>query len=387
MRKRLGLLGLGLIGLVLVACSQQPVSQHPPPQQPPPQANATPQETSQNLLALGEEIQQAIRELQEALQELLPQPLSTQALNLDTLQALPDLRLERLFSIRPQDVVPLETQSLLRGKFEWTGGDPRMVGPSDDLEVLFRQKADDPWNKLLADWDASTRGPASRTVETHPPYNKDQLSETPTKAFFAVDFRNDGKNEGEATFNATWRSSTCVPGKYLIEPESLGLKGFLDHPTTGQRLVDLANLSLTTSPTRLGLEWDLSLLVEGNDSGLKTQGRVVVNGSAMQGTCGSLLEKFKPSSGQVSLDLSTRNKSLRLEFGVTRVEENPTRIHIQNGLLRGDSKVVTFEGILDDQNNNCVPGENLTLRFAAGETMSLEAFLIQHMDAKPCNRP
>jgi len=252
--------------------------------------------------------------------------------------------------------------------------------------MRFKQQATDPWNKLLADWDASTKGTPSPTVETHQPHNTQNTMETPTKAFFAVDFGENGSNEGEATFTARWRPSTCLSGKYLLEPESLELKGFLDHPNANQRLVDLTNLSFTTSTTRLSLAWNFSLLSQGNESALHTQGQVVVNGTTTPGTCGNLLENFNASSGEVSIDLSTPNTSLHLSFQVTQVEENPVRIHIQNGLLRVDSKVVTFEGILDDQNNNCVPGENLILHFAGGQTMTLETFLIQRMNAQPCNQ-
>ncbi|WP_162798781.1 hypothetical protein [Thermus caldifontis] len=261
------------------------------------------------------------------------------------------------------------------------------MGPSDDLELRFKQQTTDPWNKALADWDASTKGTPSPTVETHQPWDTQNTQEMPTKAFFAVDFGENGSNEGEATFTASWRPSTCLSGKYLLEPVSLTLKGFLDHPNGSQRLADLTNLSVTTSATRLALEWNLSLLAQGNNSALHTEGQVVVNGSSTPGACGNLLENFNASSGEVSVDLSTRNSSLHLGFQVTQVEENTGRIHIQNGLLRVDSKVVTFEGILDDQNHNCVPGENLTLHFAGDQTMSLEDFLIQHMGAQPCNQP
>jgi hypothetical protein len=251
--------------------------------------------------------------------------------------------------------------------------------------MRFKQGDADPWNKLLADWNASTKGTPSPTVETHQPRDTQNTQEMPTKAFFAVDFGEDGSNEGETTFTARWRPSTCLSGKYLLEPESLNLKGFLDHPNRSQRLVDLADLSSTTSTSRLALAWDLSLLVQGNDSALHTRGQVAVNGSATPDTCGSLLETFNASSGEVSIDLSTRNKSFHLEFRVSRVEESPVRIYIQNGLLRVDSKVITFEGILDNKNNNCVPGENLTLHFAGGQTLSLEDFLIQQAGAQPCN--
>uniref|UniRef100_UPI00261CEA2F hypothetical protein n=1 Tax=uncultured Thermus sp. TaxID=157149 RepID=UPI00261CEA2F len=292
-----------------------------------------------------------------------------------------------ILSVKPQELYPLAVSPLPRGKIECIGGNCTQVGPSNDLEVRFKQQATDPWNKLLADWDASTKGPASPTVETHQPYNTQDTLETPTKAFFAVDFGENGSNEGEATFIASWRPSICLSGKYLLEPESLSLQGFLDHPNGSQRLVDLADLSVTTSATRLVLAWNLSLLTQVNDSALHTQGQVVVNGTSTPGTCGSLLENFNASSGEVSIDLSTHNSSLHLSFRVTQVEESPLRIHIQDGLMRVNSKVVTFEGILDDANNNCIPGENLTLHFAGGQTMNLETFFTQHMGAQPCNQP
>ncbi len=376
MRKLARFTGLGLIGLLLVAC----------PMQPTPQANATPQETGQYLQALGEEIQQVIQELKNALKGFSPE-LSMQGLSPNSLQSIPELRLEKLFSIQPLDIVPLATQNLPRGKIECIGGNCNQVGPSDDWELRFKQQATDPWNKLLADWDASTIGTPSPTVETHQPYSTQNTGETPTKAFFAVDFGENGSNEGQATFTARWRPSTCLSGKYLLEPESLSLQGFLDHPNGSQRLVDLAKLSITTSDTRLALDWNLSLLTQGNDSALHTQGQVVVNGTSTPGTCGSLLENFNASSGEVSIDLSTHNSSLHLSFRVTQVEESPLRIHIQDGLMRVNSKVVTFEGILDDANNNCIPGENLTLHFAGGQTMNLETFFTQHMGAQPCNEP
>lgn len=367
--------GLGLLGLVLVACSPQPT----------PQANATPQETSQSLQALSAEIQQVFQELGNAFQELLPQQLSTLNLNPNSLRTLSELQLDRLFPIQPLDITPLGTQSLPRGKMECVGSNCNEVGPSDDLELRFKKHSTDPWNKLLADWDYSTKGNPSPTVETHPRYNTQDTMETPTKAFFALDFGDNGSKEGEATFTAQWRPSTCLQGKYLFEPQSLGLTGFLDHPNRTQRLVDLRKLSYTSSASQQDLAWNLSLLVQGNDSALHTQGQMTVKGTATPGTCGSLQENFSPSSGQVSITLSTQNHSMSLSFTVPKVEDNPLRIHIQNGNLRVDGKVVTFEGIFDDQNKNCVPGENLTLHFASGQTMSLETFLIQHMGVRPCN--
>ncbi|WP_105318184.1 hypothetical protein [Thermus tenuipuniceus] len=127
MKKVIRAAGLGLLGLALVACSQQSI----------PQANATPQETAQNLGTLSEEVQQVIQELANAFQGLgLPswQP-SIQGLDPGALQALLNLRLDAFFSVRPPDLVPLATNPLPRGQAECIGGNCYWVGPSDDLEI------------------------------------------------------------------------------------------------------------------------------------------------------------------------------------------------------------------------------------------------------------
>lgn len=376
-------LWLGLV-LALVACSTQQPPQQQPPQQPP-QATATPQEIATGLQSLASEIQQAIQEIQSTLEGVVPLQLANQGLGLEDLKALPHLDLQKLLNTNLLHLTPLAAYDLPRGKIECTGQSCNPVGPSDDLEVRFRERSTDPWNKALADWNYSTKGAPSSTVWVHDPNNTRDTQEMPTKAFFALDLREDGTNQGEATFTARWRPSTCLSGNYLLEPENLSVQGFVDHPTQAGRLADLRKLNFTSSNTQVGLEWDLSLLVQGNTSGLATKGLIRALGTTTPGTCGSLLEKFDARSGEVDVELSTRNSSMRIAFTVTQVEEYPAvRFHLKNGYLRVDSKVVTFEGILDDQNNNCVPGENLTLRFAGGQTMSLEAFLIQHMGAQPC---
>lgn len=375
MKKSQRILWLGLV-FVFAACSSQQS----------PQANATPQETASELQNLAAEVQQAIQEIQNAVTEVLPQQLASQGLHLESLQALARLDLQELLRPNPLHLTPLAASDLPRGRIECTGSSCDQVGSSDDLEVRFRERVTDPWNKALADWNYSTKGTSSPTVRVHDPYYIAYTQEMPTKAFFALDLKEDGTNQGEATFTARWRPSTCLSGKYLSEPENLSLQGFVDHPTQAGRLADLRKLNFTSSNTQVGLEWDLNLLVQGNASGLATKGFVRTLGTSTPGACGSLLEKFDARSGELDAELSTRNSSMRIAFKVTQVEETPsTRIHVQNGYLRVDSKVVTFEGILDDQNGNCVPGENLTLRFAGGQTMSLETFLIQHMGATPCD--
>jgi len=262
------------------------------------------------------------------------------------------------------------------------------VGSSDDLEMSF-QKPDGSWNKLFADWDYSSKGAPSPTVYVHAPYDQQgqYLQEMPTKAFGSLDLGENGTNEGEATLQATWRPSACLSGKYLTEPGYLSLTGFLQRPAGTGRLVDLPSLSLTTSASQLKLVWKLSLLTQGNDADLYTEGSIQINGSSTPGTCGSLLEKFNASSGEVDVKLDTRNHTARLYFRITDWNENTGAVTSQNGYLTIDNKTVTFAGVLDDANGNCVPGDNLTLTFAGGQTMSLEEYLIQNLGAIPCSNP
>lgn len=362
------------LALMLSAC----------PMQQPPQANATPEGTSYSLQGMASDIQGVMAEIEAALRGILPQSVSPGLSDFSVLKVLPKLDLQSLLSLKPQGFFPLATQDLPRGKIECVGGSCQLAGPSEDLEVSFKNQASEPWNFLLADWNSSRKPPSSPTVFAHSPQNTSDTQEVPTKAFFTLDLGKNGSNEGEATLSAQWRQSACLSGKYLLEPVSLNLEGFLNHPNTTGRLVDLRKLRFASSNTRLSLEWELGLVTQGNNSGLFTKGLVGINGSATPGSCGSLLERFDASTGDLDVELSTRNHSMRIAFGVTQVEENPTRIHIQNGYLRVDNKVVTFAGILDDQNGNCVPGENLTLTFAGGRTMSLEAYLTQYMQASPC---
>jgi hypothetical protein len=382
-----GFLGASLLFL-LTACPQTPA---------PPQSNATPSELSTALQNVGQDIQNTLSQLNQELQGLLQvqgfisnqstplsQGLQTLEQRLDPLaylkQPLPRAQ-ELLGGILPQGV-----QTLPRGRFEcpYNSGCTQ-VGSSNDLEMRF-QRPDGTWNKLFADWDYSSKGASSSTVYVHDPSDTQgqYLQEMPTKAFGSLDLKEDGTNEGEATFQASWRPSTCLSGKYLTEPGNLSLTGFLQRPAGTGRLVDLPSLSLTTSASQLKLVWNLSLLTQGNDADLHTEGFIQINGSSTPGTCGSLLEKFNASSGEVDVKLDTRNHAARLYFKITDWNENTGAITIQNGYLTVDGKTVTFAGVLDDANGNCVPGENLTLTFAGGQTMSLETYLIQNLEVSPC---
>jgi hypothetical protein len=381
-----GFLGASLLFL-LTACPQTPA---------PPQSNTTPSEFSTALQNVGQDIQGTLSQINQELQQLLQgiafgqftplgQGLQTLEQRLDPLvylkQPIPKLQ-GLLGGILPQG----NPSNLPRGVFECpSSGSCNPVDPNSD-DLVIRYQTGSTWNKLLADWNYSSKGTPSPTVYVHNPSDTQgqYLQEMPTKAFGSLDLKEDDTNEGEATFQASWRPSTCVSGRYLLEPGSLSLVGFLNRPSATGRLVDLQSLSLTTSASQLKLVWNLSLLTQGNNADLHTEGFIQSNGSSTPGTCGSLLEKFNASSGEVDVKLDTRNHTARFYFKITDWNENTGAITIQNGYLTVDGKTVTFAGVLDDANGNCVLGDHLTLTFAGGETMSLEDYLIQNLEVSPC---
>ena len=91
-------------------------------------------------------------------------------------------------------------------------------------------------------------------------------------------------------------------------------------------------------------------------------------------------EDFEVDEATVRADVSATSAgdSRSLGFGV-KVDDivtEPASARLSKGVVEVDSRAaVTFSGTLDDANGNEVPGENVTLNFADGETVSLETFL------------
>lgn len=88
---------------------------------------------------------------------------------------------------------------------------------------------------------------------------------------------------------------------------------------------------------------------------------------------------FIPESGTIATELSgLPGETSSIAFGFTFDAFDPNAevvAEIRNGslILNGDeSRAVTFGGPLGDQNNNGIPGDELTVRFADGSSTSLE---------------
>ena len=100
------------------------------------------------------------------------------------------------------------------------------------------------------------------------------------------------------------------------------------------------------------------------------------------------LRGFEPESGAVDMRLSSTKagdtSSFRLAFTFDDlVLDDPTgnSVAVDGDLSVDGAAAVTFNGTLDDEDADGIPGDNLVLEFANGDTTTLEAFIESRLQA------
>ena len=150
----------------------------------------------------------------------------------------------------------------------------------------------------------------------------------------------------------------------VAEPTSLNVNG------TGS-LFDLNSVGYNVSD-------------EGGTDSVTTQGEitskegpvlgwnVTLNGERERKSC--FTSDYRPSSGSVNVSLTSEAGSFAFATDIDNVEDES--VALSNATVQIDgATALSFEGTLDDQNSNGVPGENVTLSFAGGNTTTLEQVL------------
>ena len=267
---------------------------------------------------------------------------------------------------------------LPRGVYTYTESDGSegwvLQEASDDLVLNWSYDADPTTAEIEAedasatfDWDAQ-----SLTAEVEIP--KGETLEVPTGANFSMV----AGGESVADVNADltyYRAVGCgdeLGG--ILEPTSLTVNG-------SGSLLSLENVGYTVTET------------DSSDT-VSTQGRVALAGETVVldwniSVEGELVREdcytsdFIPESGTIATELSgLPGETSSIVFGFTFDGFDPDAevvAEIRNGslILNGDeSRAVTFGGPLGDQNNNGIPGDELTIRFADGSSTTLEQVLV-----------
>ena len=173
----------------------------------------------------------------------------------------------------------------------------------------------------------------------------------------------------------TCPDGVLVPTSGLVDG-SIGVDATIALNAVGFTLADDAfdtsgEIVATAGSNAIGVDWNVGLgidLTRGTDCFVEDVD--VIDGSVA-------VSVFGTSAGT-----TTR---LALGFGFSDIQtgeyDEPVSVAISGGQLRlNGTLVVAFAGRLDDANANGIPGDALTLTFADGTTMTLEAYLETYVE-------
>ncbi len=309
-------------------------------------------------------------------------PSAAQLSEAETDAALGDLGRElvsTVFSVSgdPSSVALQSFPSHAASPFERAEGDARLPRGSyvydeasdawqrsadaDDLILTWRYEAIDGSAKatLTVDWDVLSEtldvaGPAGETLEAPSAFNV-TLSAADQKV-------------ADVDFALTYYSADgCGTAAGIAEPTSLSVNGagsLLSLENVGYSVSEDGGDTVTTqgkvtlkAQEGVTLEWTLSVAGERERENCFTSGYV-------------------PTSGNVDLSLSLGAGSFAFSVDVDSIDLESESAALSDGALRIDGALaVSFAGTLDDANGNGVPGENVTLTFAEGQSATLEQVL------------
>ena len=238
----------------------------------------------------------------------------------------------------------------------------QLDGEADDLILTWTYSGVDAEAEatLTADWDAggdtlSVTGPEGETLEAPAAFNLTLVAAEQEVA--NVDL-------ALSYYNA----DGCGAADGVAEPTSLSVDG------TGS-LFDLENVGFSISDEdgtdTVTTQGEVSLA---QDAGAVLRWTINLEGERERSDC--FTSGYAPTGGDVNVSLDAGAGSFALGVNVDSVDLEGGSASLSGGTLRiNDQLAVSFAGTLDDSNGNGVPGENVTLTFADGQSVTLEQAL------------
>lgn len=266
---------------------------------------------------------------------------------------------------------PSEVFELPRGTYEWNDQMYTWELVAESSEFILRDQTDPPI-EINIDWDV-----ASPTQVLSNPYGG--TIETPTDLLASMTLG--GKEAARLAVKASWYDSECGP---ILEPTRLSISGFFGIETKESfditaTLTD--NLGAADSLSSKGffkvafgedssqLSWDITATGE-----LKRTPR-----TASHYPC--FLEDVRIDEVKLSFESAYQLGQNKVSFGVD-VTAKPiyqkgyfTALNIKGDLVINGTPAANVAGVLDDENFNGIPGENVTVTYSDGSQESLEQFL------------
>lgn len=243
------------------------------------------------------------------------------------------------------------------------------VADSDDLDLNWTVEPGPRDARLLVDWDAAAPT-VRRTLASG------EEVELPTGA--TVTMWLDGAVTADLDQSATWPVNACGT---LTEPGDLYMNGHVAHGAA-TLTVDRVGLSVNAGDDEAtaGGSGGLELSVPAGRAWVDWDASVALDVTRDEATCEVLDAVVRSGRLRVEAGIDTAggdgSAAVATDFApVTDGAGELTGVELANGSLVLDGAVaVTWDGVLDDADEDGVPGENLVLTFA-DRTMTLEEFI------------
>ena len=293
--------------------------------------------------------------------------MSLSPLGLMTMTASPRLAAQALVPLADADT------ELPRGIYQWNEETFawEFVAPSSNLVLR--------WDGSVYDWETGTETPYSAElaidwIDTTTVKNAEGMTvEVPVEMAVTLTV-----NETEAaalTMTFSWYDAPACDGP-IAEPSSFSVSGTIGVEAT----ITLSSVGFTITEDTIATSGSVTVAHAGDSVTLEWD--VSVTGQVQRDDA-CYLEDMQVTSGSIFVGTSatiegeTGSFTFGFDFSNVVVGEwgDLVSVDLANGIVTMDGQVaVTFSGTLDDPDSDC-PGQNVTLVFADGTTMTLCEFL------------
>jgi len=277
-------------------------------------------------------------------------------------------------------VHPSQATSLQRGIWQWDADafDWVEVGASTDLVLRWSfvdAASDTRAAAITVDWGVTTqvRDEVGDLVEVPTAMNVTLMVDTTTVA------------DVDAEFD-WYTAATCADG--ILEPDRVYVDGsFGVDATLALNAITLEATPVSATDAQIAASGGVVASAGGDRAGLDWD--VTLTGPLARGS-DCFVDTFEPENGAVDVLLFSEQAGITSSFGVdlafdTIVFDDVTgelvSVDLDGDLTVDGAAAVTFSGTLDDDDADGIPGDNLVLVFANGDTTTLEAFIENQLQA------